>query len=257
MGAQGYVFMLQRLLWVAGIFAITAIPVNAQVSYNFNTDNGNFTAADEAGNVANQWTYSATAGVAGSGGWFINNSSSSSLKHLTSPTLTVVAGGSVSFNFDHRFNFEYSGTVPNGDAFDGGQLQVSINGGGFTLVPNSSIAANGYTPDVDGVDALGFTAGWSSTSAGYGAGSFINTAGTITGLLAGDTIAFRWRAGWDGSVAEANPAWELDNISFGNVSAVPEPATIALCGMVVTGAVLVEWKRRRRNSQVALSRRRR
>lgn len=133
------------------------------------------------------------------------------------------------FGFAHRFSFEFNSN----DAFDGGLLEVRINGGAFTYVPNSSLTGTGYTPDFDGVDGLGQKTGFSSTSAGYGGGSFVNTTAALGTFAPGDTVVVRFVGGWDESSAFASPNWVIDNVSV--TGAVPEPGTLAFLGLAGLG----------------------
>ncbi len=130
--------------------------------------------------------------------------------HLTSPTLTVPSDGLVTLTFNHRYNFE--------NAWDGGAVYVSINGGTPTYVPADAFSANAYVqvldssalggpfPDLESV-FTGQSTGWGNPTPAYLAS--VATLGTFT---AGDTIAIEFRGGWDWATVEPAPNWEISSV---------------------------------------------
>lgn len=231
-------------LWlVLGVFLGLSPDARAGIlfSSDFNANDGGLAASDLGGNPANPWTYGATAGVGGDGAWFINTSGIVSAKGLTSPTLTVTGTGPVTISFDHRYNLETN--------FDGGQLLVSVNSGAFTVVPDADFSMNGPTHTIStgfGSPIPGQRA-WSSLSAGYATPAYVTSMATLGTLNAGDTIAFRFRAAWDVSVARPNPNWVIDNVLVQDAGAtvVPEPSSLVLLGVGAAG--VVGYVRRRGN----------
>jgi hypothetical protein len=216
---------LASLLALAGLLAI-APPLRGQSSFNFNADDGGFTVAS-GGPVETVWTYGATAGVGGNGAWFVNgttNQGTPSYSILTSPALTVSTTGSATLSFDHRFSFEYDGT-----RWDGGQVQMSLNGGAFTTV------ALGYTGTITGNGILSGQQGFNGDSAGYATPSYITSTATLGSFTAGDSITIRFVGAWDEFATGTVPNWVVDNVSVSNV-AVPEPHTYAaLLGLATLG----------------------
>src|SRR5262245_26951337 len=147
----GLMRKLSESLLAVVILNALAVPVFGQcfTLENFNADNGGYTRTGNSG--FGPWTYGSNAGADGSGAWFTNGpgdpcSSPNRFEALTSPTFTA-GGGVVTISFDHRYSFE----TPN---FDGGQLQVSVNGGAFNAVPATSFTANGYNASLIGNHAL-------------------------------------------------------------------------------------------------------
>ena len=132
----------------------------------------------------------------------------------------VVDAASVDLRMTHSYDFEYSlgSELPDsdGDAYDGGNLQISVNGGGFTNFTNWT--SGGYTPDFDGVDGLNQEEGWS-----YVAVDEVST-GTVSGLAPGDTLMFRLVAGWDDSRWETAVSWTISEFSVEGIAAIPEPS---------------------------------
>ena len=205
--------------------------VCAQVfTANFNTNNGGFTAAVLAGSTGNlpptSWTYGAIAGVgAGNGAWFVNNFEAASRINgwigltLTSPVLSITAGSVHQIGFDHRFSFE--------PAYDGGQLQVSVNGGGFVTVGNSAFTAGGYTGTIDSrfsnLSLIGGQQAWTGDSVGYATPNYVTSTATMA-FAAGDTLQIRFLGVWDSRLVGGDPGWVIDNVA---VTAIPEaPAVV-------------------------------
>jgi len=140
--------------------------------------------------------------------WFVPDGYYGSDQYLISPVMTVNGGGSLNVQFDHSFGFEFDG----GGNYDGGVVEMSVNGGAFTDI--STAAYNGtilnYSGDVNPLKGrLGFVQ---------------NSAGTIhTSLTAaiapGSTVQVRFREGSDSSVGSTG--WTVDNIAFNGVVETP------------------------------------
>ena len=222
------------LLALACLLAI-APTLRSQTSFNFNSDDGGFTVAS-GGPVETVWTYGATAGVGGNGAWFVNGTSAQgtpSYSILTSPTLTVSTTGSAALSFDHRFSFEYDGT-----RWDGGQVQLSLNGGAFTTV------ALAYTGTITGNNILNGQQAFNGDSAGYGTPSYITSTATLGSFTAGDSIKIRFVGAWDEFSVGTAPNWVVDNVSVTN-TAVSEPQAYA----AVFGLATLGWAAHRRRRQ--------
>lgn len=207
----------------------------AAIVFDFTVSDQGWTAAVESGSPSNPFTYSATAGLGNDGAWFTDGVESSSIKTLTSPQMTVQANGSLTVDIVHRYKFDDFNS-------DGGQFRYRVNGGAWTLVPDSDFTANGYTgPPVDGLDGDN---GWSGQSASY-ASQYITSTAQFGSFSAGDKVEIQFRAGWDNfaNTGAGTPNWEFSSVTVQNV--VPEPATYA----VVSGAALMAfafWRRGRR-----------
>jgi len=130
--------------------------------------------------------------------WFSEDVATVTDKHLD---LTVdITAPATELSFWHTFDFE--------SFFDGGQLQVSTDGGAnFTLL-DSEIMVGGY-PGSTFSTCCGNPAGGEP---GWGNG----TLGAMTEVLVdmsaytGTGIVIRWRAVSDGSVS--NPGWYIDDV---------------------------------------------
>jgi len=137
---------------------------------------------------------------------------------LNTPALVVKADGTVTLSFDHRWSRE-----DGGGNWDGNQLRVSVNGGGFTTVPGSAFTLNGYNGAVAGNSSsiLHGQEAFIGTSPGFAAGPITSTAnlGTFT---AGDVLRIQFVAASDGNTAgPSQPNWEITSMGSAEVDAYP------------------------------------
>ena len=145
----------------------------------------------------------------------------------------AVDGPFVTILLEHSFLFEYSldDSVPSlsGDAFDGANMELSVNGGAFAVFEDWDL--DGYTLDGDGVNGLNASPGWSHEGT-KNSGTIINS------FNVGDTLQIRFNAGWDSSDFEAPPNWTLRRLELdGLTTVVPEPSTmffILASGLITT-----------------------
>ncbi len=115
---------------------------------------------------------------------------------------------SVQLSFRNFYNLE--------GGFDGGVLEISINGGAFQdiIAAGGSFATGGYngTLGVDPGNPLSGRAAWTASS-----GGFINTLVNLPASANGQTVQFKWRTGYDGCFTPANGGMRIDTISvFGS-----------------------------------------
>ena len=154
------------------------------------------------------WRQVATNGM--SHQWYAPDVNGVSDQRLTSPVFTVNGGGSVNIQFDHSFVFE----SPN---FDGGKVEMSVNGGAFTDV-NNAIVAGGYNGSI-------------GVGGAFSGPGFVNSSGgtihsSLTAAIApGSTVQFRFRAGSDSGVGAFG--WTVDNIAMTGVVETPFPTLVA------------------------------
>jgi hypothetical protein len=139
---------------------------------------------------------------------------------LTSPVLAVASTGSFSFTFSHRYSFEFQGTT----FFDGGVLEIS-NNGGASWSDIGAFASPGYTGTfaTGGGNPLGGLPGYAGVSPGYPAFSTVTV--NLGTAYQGQSVRVRFRLGSDVSVGAAG--WEVDNISFNNVTNLPFHTLVA------------------------------
>ena len=140
--------------------------------------------------------------------WFAPDVNGPSDQILTSPVMTVDGSGSFNLQFDHSYGVEFDG----GGNYDGGVVEVSVNGGAFTDIDSS--AYNGTIIAYSG-----------NANPLAGRSGFVrNSSGTIHSSLtraiaAGSTVQFRFRAGSDNSFGGAG--WQIDAISASGVVETP------------------------------------
>jgi hypothetical protein len=184
-------------------FAVLAIalcgPAAAQDFYvqDFNSGNGGFTVTSDAG-TPGPWTYNIVNGSWTCAGFDPCSGPLSTV--LTSPAITVPASGNATVNLTHRYSFE-------GGAYDGGQIQLSVNGGAFSAV--TSFSQNGYGGAVVGNGVLNGQSAFINDSPGYSTGYIVSIA-SLGGLSAGDSIQVRFVTGWDECSTGGNPSWQID-----------------------------------------------
>lgn len=141
---------------------------------------------------------------------------------LISPKITVPAGLSPRFTFDHSVRTEAS--------WDGGNVKVSVNGGEFTLVDQAAYLFNapGATMDPDS-GYLGGEPAWTGTDGGAFTGQWGTTIVDLDAIAdAGDEVQFRFDLGRDG--CNGVEGWAVDNVSvsFCTEKAVPEISAASL-----------------------------
>jgi hypothetical protein len=143
---------------------------------------------------------------------FSNGAASVATNSLISPDFTIPAATTPRLTFRHRYAFEGSTT----QRYDGAILEMSVNGGvTFNNVTSAAVggtfSTGGYTGAINSGfgNPLGGQNGWASTITTYQTVTL-----NIPASSSARTVRFRWRAGWDSSVAVANPAWRIDSINF-------------------------------------------
>ena len=170
---------------------------------DFNANDGGFV-QEATGNSPIPSIYNS-----GSGTWSIEGDDSGPATNtITSPAIAVSSTAGIQVSFDHRYSIE-------GGNWDGGGLQISIDGGAFTNVPASAFSQNGYTNTgpLIGNHVLGGLDGFNDESVGYGAGTFITSVANVGGAAAGSSIQIRFVGAFDeGARGVGIPNWEIDSI---------------------------------------------
>ncbi len=159
------------------------------------------TASDTAPNVAST-TFAATTGI----------------NQLLTPSIALTSGNA-QLTFRHSYNSEF--------AWDGGVLEISINGGAFTDIVDAggSFETGGYNwalnRTADGnTNALQSRAAWTGNS-----GGFITTTANLPAAAAGQNIQLRFRAGSDSSTTVTNSHWRVDSIVLNQFQCASIPTT--------------------------------
>jgi hypothetical protein len=196
------------------------------------------TATDDIEAPATKWTTSAnplynqyfpwtrTAITETSHQWHSSDVNGLSDQYLTSPVFTVDGSGSLNVQFDHSYSFEFD----SGANYDGGKVEMSVNGGAYTDV--STGGTNGYNGNIAGPGgAPSFGPAFVKNSAGT-----IHT--TLTAAIApGSTVQVRFRTVSDQGVGATG--WNVDNIAFTGVVETPFDVFVADPGCTTTTSTVV------------------
>lgn len=136
---------------------------------------------------------------------------------LESPLLTGGAGP-ITLTFEHRYAFEVSGE----DAFDGGVLEVSLDGTIWQDVSTIDPTLP-YGLVITGVgQALAGRRGFTGTNPSFPA---TDTVTVDLSALAGTLFKLRFRIASDNS--NASPGWDVDNVAFTGLATTPFPIQVA------------------------------
>ncbi len=146
------------------------------------------------------WDWSTATSHGGTHSWHAGGEGLISDRVLTSPT--VRAGASTVLSFWHTFRFE--------SCFDGGVLDISVDGGPWTYVSSAAFLSGGYTGTLfyNG-NPLGGLKGWCEGTVGA-----MTQVRVDLSSWAGHDVQVRWHMGEDGSVALEG--WSIDDVAFEN-----------------------------------------
>jgi hypothetical protein len=193
--------------------------------------------------------------------WEVEGGEGNIFGGITTPEQTVPGPGPVQLTLTHRYNFE-------GDLFDGGIVEVSINGSPFKVLSGDNFSLNGYV--ADRLIGNGYTLSqraWNGPSDGFDVQNMTTSVATIPGVAAGDKIRVRFMGGWDDGYTPDGIDWEIagvkltagaavmmdENFSTGNggftTFSSNEPASIGTlmatkAGPVTTFTFTADWVQR-------------
>ncbi len=175
------------------------------VTQSFASGDGGFTVVDTDPAPPGPFLYDSGAGVWTADG-AVDGCGGPYNSQLSSPEYTVPVSQAVTLNFNHRYSFE-------SDRWDGGQVRVSVNGGGWTNVPAENFTANGYPPGlIQGNGILKDQRAFHEDSPGYGAGTYITTTAILGTFNAGDKIRVQFLGGWDDCSKGSYPSWVIKDL---------------------------------------------
>lgn len=185
---------------------ITGTGEQVLTNVNFATDDGGFTVETPSGAFESPWTFDGSTWYSpGQNTGFGNDNTS----YLISPTNSVTASGALKLSFTHRYSFEQDTT-----SWDGGAVEVSINGGPWTYVPATQFDQNGYTGVVESAPALLGKQAFVGNSAGHPA--YITSTCLLAGALPGDKVNVRFVAAYDyGTTGNLTPpGWQISSVQI-------------------------------------------
>ncbi|MEO6323590.1 MAG: hypothetical protein ABIT01_08580 [Thermoanaerobaculia bacterium] len=162
-----------------------------------------WTAANASG-VAPLWVTSTTTPDTAPNDAFIDDPASVSDKRLDSPAF-IPGGASPTFSFRHQFALESN--------FDGGVIEISVNGGVFTdiITAGGTLTGQGYNGTIDAISGnpIAGRSAFTGTSPGFPA--YVTTNVNIPATAQGKSVVVRWRMGSD--LSAAGIGWRIDTIS--------------------------------------------
>jgi hypothetical protein len=130
---------------------------------------------------------------------------------LVSPVVNIPAGNAA-ITFSHRWDLE--------EEYDGGILELSVNGGPFTeiIAAGGTFVTGGYTGTI--------SAGFGSPIAGKNAwtgddnSSYTTTTISLPGSALGKPAQFRWRLASDDGYTPDSATWRIDTVSLTTESSI-------------------------------------
>ena len=155
--------------------------------------------------LASRWGTSSTSPNTSPNAVSASASTSAAETRLDSPAISIV-GATAQISFRHRWDLE--------DGYDGGVLELSINGGTYqdVVAAGGSFAAGGYTGTIDATfsNPLANRSTWTGSA---------NSAYTLTTVnlpasAAGQPVRLRWRLGSDSSTVSSGNIWRIDTITL-------------------------------------------
>jgi hypothetical protein len=156
-------------------------------------------------------------------GWYIPDNGIASDVVLTSPEFDV-GTSTFTFSFDSFYEFEFAGTLGDGTpvSYDGGVLEVSIDGGAYVDVTaaGGTFTQNGYSGLVLVFDEDNGREGFADTNS-----DFLTSTVSFGTTLAGKKVRFRFRAASDQNTGEFG--WFIDDISATGVTNLPFSDVVA------------------------------
>jgi hypothetical protein len=142
---------------------------------------------------------------------WVNDPDTISDKYLDSPAGTINLNASADLHFSNNYALE--------DTFDGGVLEISVDGGPFQdiLAAGGSFVRGGYNGTISTCcgNPLSGRQAWTGSS-----GGFIDTDVDLIGF-GGHTIALRWRMGSDSS--GSSEGWRVDDVFIACEQPTPTP----------------------------------
>ena len=162
------------------------------------------------------WVTSAASNSSAPNSAFGAGAAAASSNSLDSPTVAVPAAPAFGVNPGVQLAFRNSYNTEQG--FDGGVLEISINGGPFAdiVAAGGSFASGGYNGSIGVTDSvLTGRAAWTGSS-----GGFVDTVVNLPAAAFGQSAKFRWRTAYDTGTHPAGGGLRIDNVSVYTVTRV-------------------------------------
>ncbi|HZV33872.1 MAG TPA: proprotein convertase P-domain protein, partial [Verrucomicrobiae bacterium] len=159
------------------------------------------------------WTTDTNAYDSATNSVFVPDVAMPGTSQLISPSIPV-ASGTAQLSFMNYYDLEAypSNSSSPSWAFDGGVLEISINGGAFQdiLQAGGTFVSGGYVTNIlDSSNPLNGRLAWAGNS-----GGFIPTIVNLPPAAAGQNIQLRWVLGTDEANDYGGTGWYIDSISI-------------------------------------------
>jgi hypothetical protein len=133
--------------------------------------------------------------------WHVDDQLTTSDSYLTSPVISLPSNRApLTFQFQNYQSIESNNSTA---CWDGGLLEISLDGGEFNQIENSLLATDPYDGILSGGPLSGSNA-WCGDPQEY-----LNSIVDINSF-AGSNVQFRFRMSTDSSVG--NPGWDIDDV---------------------------------------------
>jgi hypothetical protein len=185
---------------------ITGSGEQGLTNVDFATTDGGFTVETPNGAPEAAWAFDGST-------WYSAGQSTGfgtdNVSYLISPTNTVSQAGALRLTFTHRYSFERD-TVN----WDGGAIEVSINGGPWTYVPAAQFDQNGYTGTVGSAPSLAGKQAFIGNSPGHPA--YITSSCLLASANPGDLVNIRFVADYDNNTTGnlTPPGWQISSVQI-------------------------------------------
>lgn len=163
---------------------------------------------------SNTWATSSAQSFAGTA-WFGQDVAVSSDQYLVSPSIDLPAidQSPISLSYWNFQEMETDSGSGSNACWDGGLLEISVNGGAFTQVSNTELIGDPYNGQITSNPASPISGlqAWCASSLVPAAGDQADISIVDLDNYAGQTVQFRFRLGTDNAVGAEG--WYLDNLT--------------------------------------------
>jgi uncharacterized repeat protein (TIGR01451 family) len=176
---------------------------------------GGWVTTPSGGNPARRWTLSSTRPFSPTQSWKGTDTNVVTNQLLDSPSIALPSGRNpVTLQFQHYRDLEEQGETA---CYDGGRLEISLNGGAYTPIPEAQILVDPY----DGPVNSGFQNPLGGERAWCGLQAYTKAVVDLS-PYAGNAVRVRYRLGTDNDIAV--DGWYVDDVL---VQACAPPGTTA------------------------------
>jgi hypothetical protein len=181
------------------------------VVFSDNIENGTNGWTHSAASGTDSWAISTARSVSPTHSWFSNDPATVADQRLVSPTIALPGSlNGLNFQFQQFVDIENNGAAA---CYDGGVLEISVDGGAFTQIPNSQLLVGPYRGAVSG----SFSNPLAGLQAWCGAALPFSRVVVDLASYAGHNAQFRFRLGSDTS--QAREGWYIDDVKVQGCSA--------------------------------------